>query len=271
MRIGIIGAGNIGGALTRRLCALGHEVSVANSRGPATLQSLAAETGAKAVTPAQAARAGEIVIVTIPMRNIPHLAKNLFEGVPADVVVVDTGQLLPAAARRSDRADRAGLHGEPLGRRPAGPPGGEDVQQHLRAAPAGPWPAEGHAGPDRAARSRRRRGGQGQGDGAGRRAGFRSGGCGHDRRSPGASSRARRLMRRTSTPKVCVRRWRRPARSGRPLGGRRRTARATSPSRREVAGEPTGSRWRRPACRRPAPPARSARRRGCEPSRSVKP
>jgi predicted dinucleotide-binding enzyme len=41
MKIGIIGAGNIGGALTRRLCALGHEVSVANSRGPQTLRDLA--------------------------------------------------------------------------------------------------------------------------------------------------------------------------------------------------------------------------------------
>ena len=46
MKIGIIGAGNIGGALTRRLCVLGHEVSVANSRGPETLRHLASATGA---------------------------------------------------------------------------------------------------------------------------------------------------------------------------------------------------------------------------------
>jgi predicted dinucleotide-binding enzyme len=51
MKIGIIGAGNIGGNLTRRLTALGHEVGVANSRGPETLNDLAAETGA---TPASA-------------------------------------------------------------------------------------------------------------------------------------------------------------------------------------------------------------------------
>ena len=49
MRIGIIGAGNIGGNLTRRFAALGHEVSVANSRGPETLAELAQETGASAV------------------------------------------------------------------------------------------------------------------------------------------------------------------------------------------------------------------------------
>ena len=44
MKIGIVGAGNIGGTPTRRLTALGHEVGVANSRGPETLNDLAAET-----------------------------------------------------------------------------------------------------------------------------------------------------------------------------------------------------------------------------------
>ena len=56
MKIGIIGAGQIGGTLTRRLRALGHEVLVANSRGPGTLADLAAETGATAVPVAEAAR-----------------------------------------------------------------------------------------------------------------------------------------------------------------------------------------------------------------------
>ncbi|MEJ2008061.1 MAG: NAD(P)-binding domain-containing protein [Acidobacteriota bacterium] len=95
MRIGIIGAGQIGGTLTRRLTKLGHEVSVANSRGPESLAALAAETGAKAVTPAEAARAGEIVIVTIPEAKIPNLPRDLFAGVPESVVVVDTGNYYP--------------------------------------------------------------------------------------------------------------------------------------------------------------------------------
>lgn len=51
MKIGIIGAGNIGGNLTRRLTALGHDVSVANSRGPQTLTALAEETGATPYRP----------------------------------------------------------------------------------------------------------------------------------------------------------------------------------------------------------------------------
>jgi predicted dinucleotide-binding enzyme len=103
MRIGIIGAGQIGGSLARRLTKLGHDVSIANSRGPESLAGLAAETGAKPVTVQQAARAGEIVIVTIPMKNIPGLSAGLFDGVPADVVVIDTGNYYPR--QRDGRID----------------------------------------------------------------------------------------------------------------------------------------------------------------------
>jgi|SRR5664279_39880 predicted dinucleotide-binding enzyme len=95
MRIGIIGAGNIGGTLTRRLTALGHDVSVANSRGPETLSDLAAETGANAVTVAEAARDQAVVVVTIPEKNVPDLPRDLFVGASDDVVVVDTGNYYP--------------------------------------------------------------------------------------------------------------------------------------------------------------------------------
>ncbi len=95
MKIGIIGAGHIGGALARRFTKLGHDVSVANSRGPESLAELAAETGAKAVTAHEAARAGDVVVVTIPEKNIPQLPSDLFAGVPDSVVVVDTGNYYP--------------------------------------------------------------------------------------------------------------------------------------------------------------------------------
>ncbi len=95
MKIGIIGAGNIGGTLTRRFRELGHEVSVANSRGPETLKGLAAETGAKPVTVEQAARSGDVVVVTIPMKNIQELPRDLFQGVPENVVVIDTCNYYP--------------------------------------------------------------------------------------------------------------------------------------------------------------------------------
>jgi predicted dinucleotide-binding enzyme len=103
MDIGIIGAGQIGGTLTRRLTALGHNVFVANSRGPETLTDLARETGAQPVTVYEAARRGEIVIVTIPEKNIPKLPRDLFTGVPEDVVVVDTGNYYPQ--QRDGRID----------------------------------------------------------------------------------------------------------------------------------------------------------------------
>ena len=95
LRIGIIGAGNIGGTLTRRLTKLGHDVAVANSRGPESLATLAAETGATAVTATEAARSRDIVIVTIPQKNIPDLPAGLFDGAPDNLVVVDTGNYYP--------------------------------------------------------------------------------------------------------------------------------------------------------------------------------
>lgn len=95
MKIGIIGAGYIGGTLARRLTELGHEVSVANSRGPETLTELARESGAKAVTAHEAARSGEVVVVSIPQARVRDLPAGLFDGVPDDVVVVDTGNYYP--------------------------------------------------------------------------------------------------------------------------------------------------------------------------------
>jgi predicted dinucleotide-binding enzyme len=95
MKIGIIGAGNIGGNLTRRFSALGHQVFVANSRGPETLADLARETGAIAVTAQDAAGQGEVIIVSIPLKNIPKLPRDLFAATPASAVVVDTGNYYP--------------------------------------------------------------------------------------------------------------------------------------------------------------------------------
>ncbi|MEV7969470.1 NAD(P)-binding domain-containing protein [Sphaerisporangium sp. NPDC088356] len=95
MKIGIIGAGHIGGNLTRRLTALGHEVAVANSRGPETLTGLAEETGATPVTVEQTTRGAEVIVVAIPVGNVPHLPAGLFDGVPESVAVIDTGNYYP--------------------------------------------------------------------------------------------------------------------------------------------------------------------------------
>jgi 8-hydroxy-5-deazaflavin:NADPH oxidoreductase len=95
MKIGIIGPGQIGGTLTRRLTALGHEVSVANSRGAETLADLAAETGAKAVSVPETVRNADVVIVAIPERNVPNLPRGLFARSNGRLVVVDTGNYYP--------------------------------------------------------------------------------------------------------------------------------------------------------------------------------
>lgn len=102
MKIGIVGAGNIGGTLTQRLAALGHQVSVANSRGPETLRELAAQTGASAVSVTEAARGKDVVVVAIPESNVPDLPKDLFAGA-GDVIIVDTGNYYPQ--QRDGRID----------------------------------------------------------------------------------------------------------------------------------------------------------------------
>jgi predicted dinucleotide-binding enzyme len=103
MRIGIIGAGHIGGTLTRRFAALGHDVFVANSRGPETLADLTAATGARAVTVEEAVHCGEVVVVTIPEGKIPQLPPELFEDVSRSVAVIDTGNYYPR--QRDGRID----------------------------------------------------------------------------------------------------------------------------------------------------------------------
>jgi predicted dinucleotide-binding enzyme len=95
MKIGIIGAGNIGGNLTRRLTALGHQVAVANSRGPQTLTELAAETGATPVAVTEAARGAEVVVVTVPFKAVPGLPGDLFAGAAEGFAVIDTGNYYP--------------------------------------------------------------------------------------------------------------------------------------------------------------------------------
>jgi len=95
MNIGIIGAGNIGGNLTRCFRELGPNVFIANSRGPWSLADLAAQTGTIPVSVTDAAQRDDVVMVTIPEKNIPNLPSDLFAGVADTVVVVDTGNYYP--------------------------------------------------------------------------------------------------------------------------------------------------------------------------------
>jgi hypothetical protein len=95
MKIGIIGAGNIGGTLARRFATLGHDVALANSRGPSTLEDFTREIGASAVTVEEAVRDRDVVVVTIPEKAIPKLPRGLFDSARKDTVVIDTGNYYP--------------------------------------------------------------------------------------------------------------------------------------------------------------------------------
>ena len=82
MKIGIIGSGKIGWTTARLFLAAGHEVTVANSRGPETLTNLVGELGAGALagTVEAAARSSEVVLVAIPYKAFTDLPADAFAG-----------------------------------------------------------------------------------------------------------------------------------------------------------------------------------------------
>ncbi|GAA5200215.1 NAD(P)-binding domain-containing protein [Rugosimonospora acidiphila] len=91
--VGFIGSGNIGGTVARLAIAAGYDVVLSNSRGPETLKDLVDELGprARAATPQEAATAGDLVVVSVPLKA--------YRSVPADAVagrvVIDTNNYYP--------------------------------------------------------------------------------------------------------------------------------------------------------------------------------
>lgn len=94
MEIGIIGSGNIGSTLAGYLTALGHQVFIANSRGPETLSDIAANTGATATTSEQAAGAKDLVIIAIPQKAMVNLPIDILSSSKA--IIVDAGNYYPS-------------------------------------------------------------------------------------------------------------------------------------------------------------------------------
>jgi 8-hydroxy-5-deazaflavin:NADPH oxidoreductase len=93
MRIGLIGAGNLGAVLARLAVGHGHDAVLSNSRGPGTLRGLVEHLGpgAVAATAAEAAAVGDVVVISIPLKN--------YREVPADElafkIVIDTNNYYP--------------------------------------------------------------------------------------------------------------------------------------------------------------------------------
>nr|WP_033247560.1 NAD(P)-binding domain-containing protein [Nocardia carnea] len=94
MRISVIGAGSIGGNLARRLSEAGHQVLVADARGPETVAADIREAGARAVDLDAATQDRDVIILSIPFAKQPELA-GLLAGVADDTVIVDTSNYYP--------------------------------------------------------------------------------------------------------------------------------------------------------------------------------
>ena len=94
-QVGIIGSGNIGSAVARQLTNLGHQVVMANSRGPDSLEAQQRELGIIPGTVAAAASAADFVLIAIPEGAVTELPAGLFAATPPSAIILDAGNYYP--------------------------------------------------------------------------------------------------------------------------------------------------------------------------------
>lgn len=94
LKIGILGTGNIGKTLSRRLSAAGHQVKVANSRGPETIDPETLATGATPVKAVDAVSDVDVIILSMPLSRLPQIAP-VIRHLPDSVIVADTSNYYP--------------------------------------------------------------------------------------------------------------------------------------------------------------------------------
>jgi hypothetical protein len=94
MKIGLLGTGYIGKTLALKLPAAGHDLKIANSGGPDTIDAELLANGARAVTAAEAMTDIEVAIVSIPLKALPNI-RHLMDALPEGVVVIDTSNYFP--------------------------------------------------------------------------------------------------------------------------------------------------------------------------------
>lgn len=94
LNIGILGVGHIGKTLARKLAEAGHDVKVANSRGPETIEADVLAFGARAVEAAEAVENVDVVILSIPLNRLASIAP-LLANLPEETVVIDTSNYYP--------------------------------------------------------------------------------------------------------------------------------------------------------------------------------
>ncbi|MES2616716.1 MAG: NAD(P)-binding domain-containing protein [Bacteroidota bacterium] len=105
MKIGIIGAGQIGSALIRQYAKAGHEIKITNSSNLEKLQALEKETGAKAVQVNEVAIDSDVLVIAIPLCEIPNLAKSLSNRIADSTIIIDTTNYYPIRDGRIDALD----------------------------------------------------------------------------------------------------------------------------------------------------------------------
>ncbi|WP_369792602.1 NADPH-dependent F420 reductase [Williamsia sp. D3] len=94
MKIGILGVGHIGKTLAQKFSAGGHDVKVANSRGPETIEADVLKNGATATSASEAVRDVDVVIISVPLNRIPDVVP-VMSAVPRHTLVIDTSNYYP--------------------------------------------------------------------------------------------------------------------------------------------------------------------------------
>jgi hypothetical protein len=104
MKIGILGTGKIGGTLARKLRAVGHDVKVANSRGPETIDFELVNEGVRPVEASEVVTDVDVLIISIPLNRIPQI-RPLIAKLSADAVLIDTSNYYPSRDRHVQAID----------------------------------------------------------------------------------------------------------------------------------------------------------------------
>ncbi|MBO9573785.1 MAG: NAD(P)-binding domain-containing protein [Chitinophagaceae bacterium] len=105
MKIGIIGAGQIGGTLIRQYSKAGHTIKMTNSSGIEKLKKLEEETGAKAVSLTEVVKDIDVLVISIPFIAIPELSKSLAHNISSGTIVIDTTNYYPIRDGRIDEIE----------------------------------------------------------------------------------------------------------------------------------------------------------------------
>jgi len=105
MNFGVIGPGNIGEVIVRKLRDAGYPVKMANSRGPESLKDLAAKTGAIPASLEQVVQDVDMLFVVVPQKAIPELPKGLLNKARQETIVIDVGNYYPFRDGRIDELE----------------------------------------------------------------------------------------------------------------------------------------------------------------------